>query len=429
LGTLLLAVLNTLLTALFGSRPAAVAVVLLPLGTLVLIGWRRRHESGIFDHRWPPFAAAGWHAAVCAACVFAIAHRLFTQNSFLSQGIFHPDLLWHVGRVAEQAFQSSPGSLPLSPIAFPDPLPYQSFVVDSLVSATFRYLPIPLQAFTFCQVAFAWALVLWTAVVLIAGSTLASSLFVLTSAILLAPIGIWGVDAFGSFVTTAFHSNQNSLFAWEIGLGLTFHLYRSFRRGVPPMLSFALVIPPASIFFKVNEAFAFAFLGAIGLVMSGESRRSWRPVLKRSLVAAALWAVAFASALALGRWPVSAGLRGSSDNFWYYAGTAVPALKSRSGAQVVEVALSYLATIALAGAIATWCQRRRERSVASPAILLRLNVMVPVGVMAVAMAYLFVGWWLVLPIGVAEGEPMHVNFALMPWLTTVPLASALSVVY
>jgi hypothetical protein len=49
--------------------------------------------------------------------------------------------------------------------------------------------------------------------------------------------------------------------------------------------------------------------------------------------------------------------------------------------------------------------------------------------MAAAMAYLFAGWWLVLPIGVAEGEPMHVNFALMSWLLTVPIASALSGVY
>jgi hypothetical protein len=429
LGTLLLSVLNTFLTALLGSWPAAVAIPLLPLGILIVVGWRRRHEPGRLEAMGRLLVAAGWHAVVCTVCILAVAYQLFSLESLSSRGVFHPDLLWHVGRVAEQAFQSSPGSRPLSPIAFPDPLPYQSFVVDSLASATFRYLPFPLQAFTFCQVAFAWALVLWTAVVLIAGSTLPSSLFVLTSAVLLVPIAIWGTGSFGLVVTTNFHSNLNSLFAWEIGLGLAFHLYRAFRRGMAPMPAFVLIVPPASIFFKVNEAFAFAFLGILGILMCGGSKEFWRPVMKRSLVALALWAAAFASALALGRWPVSAGLRGSMDNFWHYAGTVLPDLKIRSGPQALGVALYYLGIVAGVGALATWCQLQFGRTRAPRGRLFRQNVVVPAGLLAAAMAYLFLGWWLVLPIGVAEGEPMHVNFAVVQWLITVPMSTSLCLVY
>lgn len=429
LGTLLLAVLNTLVTALVGSWPAAVIIPLVPLGNLVVVGWRRRRDRGRRDSVASLLVAAGWHATLCTVFIFVVAHQLFTLESLSSRGIFHPDLLWHVGRVAEQAFQSSPGSLPLSPIAFPEPLPYQSFVVDSLAAATFRYLPFTLQAFNFCQVAFGWALVLWTAVVLIAGATLPSSLFVLTSAVVLAPSAIWGTDSFGFFIATSFHSNLNSLVAWQIGLGLAFHLYRAFRRGVRPNAAFVLLIPPASVFFKVNAAYAFAFLGAAGLVMFRDSTGFLRPVLKRSVVALALWATAFASALALGRWPVSAGVRASMDNFWHYAGAAVPALAHGSGPQVLEVALSYLAIVAGVGAFATWWQRRFVAVDDASNWLVRLNVVVPAGVLAAAMAYLFLGWWLVVPIGVAEGEPMHVNFLLVQWLVTAPIAIALCAIY
>ena len=45
------------------------------------------------------------------------------------------------------------------------------------------------------------------------------------------------------------------------------------------------------------------------------------------------------------------------------------------------------------------------------------------------MLYLLAGWSLIVPLGIGEGEPMHVNFELILWLLTVPVAASLCVVY
>ena len=427
LAAILLSVFDTSVSALLGSRAAAVVVAAAPLSNLLFLAYRRRGDPNVRRAFAAMLTAATARLVLCSACILATAGQLFRLDSLASRGIFHPDLLWHVGRIAEQAFQSSPGFIPRSPIAFPDRLPYQSFVVDALAAATFRYLPFPLHAFNFCQVAFAWSLVLWTAVVLIAAADLASSLLVLTTAVLLVPAGIWGVDAMGSFITTSFHSNLNSLVAWQIGLAFVFHLFRSFRRGTPPSSWFVLMVPASSVFFKVNEAFAFAFLGVIGLAQLGWSTGSVALLLRQAAGAFGLWLTAFAFALALGPWPVSAGVHGSMEHVWYYLGVAMPAWKNSTGPHAAALAVALLAAVALAGVVAAW--RLTGPSPAAAVLSGRVGtyVVVPTVVLAAAMLVLFVGWWLVVPIGIAEGEPMHVNFMVIPFVVTAAIGTALCV--
>jgi len=429
LATLMLSVFDTLVSMLVGSRAAAVVVTAAPLANLLVFACRRRGERRLRSATAALLTGATARLVLCSACILATAGQLFRLDSLASRGIFHPDLLWHVGRVAEQAFQSSRGFLPRSPIAFPDRLPYQSFVVDALASATFRYLPFPLQAFNFCQVAFAWSLMLWTALVLIAASDLASSLLVLTAAVLLVPAGIWGVGAMGSFVTTSFHGNLNSLFAWQLGLAFVFHVSRSFRRGIPPSAWFVLVVPPASVFFKVNEAFAFAFLAVIGLAALGWSTGSVGLLMRHAAGAFGFWVTAFAFALALGPWPVSAGLRGSMEHVWYYLGAAMPAWKNSTGPQAAALAIALLAAVALAGVVAAWRLSGLSSARAARSRQVGTYVVVPTVVLAAAMLFLFIGWWLVVPIGIAEGEPMHVNFVLILCLVTASIATALCMLY
>src|SRR6266536_804742 len=156
LGVLLLAIVNNYLSAFIGSKATAVVVLLVPLGALALFAARQEHRSRLITNLRSALRRAAASAIVCAVFILACLHKLFTSASLSNAGILYADLPWHIGRVVEQAFQSSPGFWPLSPIAFPDALPFQSFVADSLVSATFRYLP-QLHALTYSQVLFGWA--------------------------------------------------------------------------------------------------------------------------------------------------------------------------------------------------------------------------------------------------------------------------------
>src|SRR5262249_7242872 len=190
-----------------------------------------------------------------------------------------------------------------------------------------------------------------------------------------------------------------------------------------------LVVPAASVFFKVNEAFTFAFLGVIGLAALGWSTGSAGLLLRYAAAAFGLWATAFAFALALGPWPVAAGLRGSMEHVWYSLGAAMPAWKNSTGPQAAALAIALLAAVALAGVVAVWRLSGLRSARAAPARQVGTYVVVPTVVLAAAMLFLFVGWWLVVPIDIAEGEPMHVNFVLIPCIVTASIATTLCVLY
>lgn len=430
LGVLLLAVVNNYLSAFIGSKATAIVVLLIPLCDLVIVAARQEHRSQLIEALKSALPRATASAAVCAVFILACLHKLFTSASLSNAGILYADLPYHIGRAVEQAFQSSPGFWPRSPMAFPDALPFQSFVADSLASATFRYLPGQLHALTYAQVLFGWAMVLWSAVVLIAASGPATSLIVLATTMLCVPLAVLGFDlpGWGYTAFVFFHANPNSLVGWPVALAFVFHLHQSFRRRTEPLWSFLVLVPPASIFFKANLAFSFAFLQAVGLVAWGLPRRH-AGFVKRVLYAAAMWMVAIALARVVGRSPVSTAIHPSVKNLWAYADVAIPSLgKLHSGGDLFATGLSYLLMVTSVTAVAAWWRTRHNRT-AHKAML--RGVIVPVGVLVAAMAYVLVGWWFIVPIGPpgSEGEPMHVNFELIVWLMSVPIAASLCSVY
>lgn len=425
LGVLLLAVANNYLSALLGSLWTGVALLALPAGRLVFVAVRREWSSVFGRLRaclWRDLAGS----IMCALFILSAAGKLFFWRSLSAAGFFHQDLPWHVGRAAAQAFQSEPGSWPLSPLAFPAPLPFVSFAADSLVSATFRYLPIPIHGFTYSQVLFCWAMVLWTAVVLIAGPEPRRALVVLITAILAVPIVLFGIRGVGDLVFVFFLANPNSLTTWPIGLALAFHLYQSFRRNTSPSWPVLALVPPSSLFFKANQAYAFGFLQAVGIGLCLYSGRD-RDGLKLALYAAGIWAVAILGTLAMGPWPISPGVHPSIANLEYYARIAVPGAPSLS--RLAGRWLSYLLIVGVVCAAAGLARAAATRTPESIGKQLRRDVGTPLAVLTAAMVYLAVGWWAVAPSGVAEGEPMHVNFELIAWLMTVFVAGAICRLY
>jgi len=234
LGVLFLAIANNYLSILLGSIAAAVVVLALPLANLALVAavprWRARLLDGLRATRWTIAAAAG----MCTIFSLSIAYKLFTFQRLSADGTLYPDLPAHIGRTMQQAFQSTPGFLPLSPMAFPAPLPFSAFAADSLISAPFRYLPLQLHAFTYAQVLFGWVTVLWTAVVLIADSRASRGIGVLTIAVLAVPLIAGRMGDLPYLVFVLFHANPNSAIARPIALAFAFHVYRAFLRKAPP---------------------------------------------------------------------------------------------------------------------------------------------------------------------------------------------------
>ena len=306
---------------------------------------------------------------------------------------------------------SSPGFWPLSPVAFPGALPFQSFAADSLVSVTFRYLPFQIHAFTYSQVLFCWAIALWTAVVLIAQPGVWRSLVVLSVALLAVPILIFGPGSVGSMVFVFFLANPNSLIAWPIGLGLTFHLYRSFRRHASPSWFFLVLLPPASLFFKTNQAVSFGFLQAVGFASCVSCGRH-RDLFKWGLWAAGAWAAAILLAGAMGPSPVSLAIHPSLANLHHYVQVTFPDVPSLRHALA-----RWLLCVIVAAAIS------------AAAALPRRDVVAPLAALTASIAYVLAGWWLVVPNGPTEGEPMHVNNELIMWIATVIIASTSCGVY
>jgi len=424
LGTLLLAVANNYLSAAAGSAITAVVLPGVPLCLLVVRSVRRGWRAPFHSLR-PTLGRDVAAAAVCLLFLLAIAHKLFFWQSLSTHGLHHPDLPWHVGRVAQQAFHSSPGFWPLSPLAFPAPLPFMSFAADSLASAVFRYLPLPIYAFHYSQVLFSWAIVLWVAVVLVAGSGPWRSLVVLTVAILLLPALVWGIGYVGINVFVYFLANPNSLVAWPVALALTFHLYRSFRRRSPPSLPVLLLLPPASLFIKANQAVVFGFLQLIGFGLLA-AHGGVRAALKRSVAFAAVWAAVIGMAAGMGRWPVGTPMRRSLENMRYYASFALP--NQDSWPEWRNHVLSFLLIVAALSTAGVLVSRlgRTPRSLAS---ILGRQVAIPMLVLCAALGYVLLGWWQVVPNRVAGGEPMHLNFELIMWIAAVTISGAVCSVY
>lgn len=402
LGVLLLATANNFVTFAIGSRAAAVVVMAATVwaGFLVV---RRRGAAAWVD---------GATAIVCVVFLLAIAGRLFFTRSLSTFGLFYADLPWHVGRVAQQAFLSTPGYWPLSPLAFPGPLPFVSFVSDALVSATIRYLPITIHAFTYSQVLFVWAMVLWTAAVLIAGGGPWRTPTVLAISLLAVPAFMFGPHRVGAIVLVFFHANPNSLIAWPVGLAFACHLEHAWRRRTPPALLVLIVVPPASLFFKANQAFAFGFLQALGFALWWFTPRR-REAVTWGLAAGVIWLGAILLSFAMGGWPQSSGVHPSLANFTHYARVALPDVHS-----LTALLLRWLSYVMLVAA-ACWGAARVSRH-RGP----MRDVAVPTAVIALALLYLAVGWWAVVPNGLAEGEPMHVNLELIMWLITAALLGA-----
>ena len=408
LGVLALAIANNFLSALIGSAATAWVVVAVPLARILFVAARRQ---------WPPLLAplrpivGSTLAAAAITLVFllAVAGRLFFSVELSGSGLLYADLPWHIGRVAEQAFQSAPGFWPPSPLAFPSPLPFVSYAGDSLAAATFRYLPTPIHMFSYSQVLFAWAAVLWTGSVLIASPRTSGAFLFLTTALLAMPVLIWGIGLVDDILFVFFHANPNSLIAWPVGLALAMHLGRSFRRGALPSLLLLIAIPPASLFFKANQAYVFGFLEAVGFAMWIASGRH-RDAIRGMIVGAAAWVAAILLCLAMGSWPIAAGVHPSLLNFNYYASVAFP--DQQTVPQLVTHLSWCVLVVAVVAAIAEGSRARR-------------NVLIPLMVLVASLAYVAVGWWLVAPIGIAEGEPMHVNIEVMLWLSTAIVAGAL----
>src|SRR5262249_28783750 len=202
----------------------------------------------------------------------------------------------------------------------------------------------PIYSLHYSQILVAWALVLWTAVVLVAASGLVTSLVLLTTSLLVVPTLIWGSGFLGAMLTSSFYSNPNSILDWPLGLLVTCHLAQRVHDRHPPLWSVAVLIPAASLFFKVNDAFAFAFLTAAAIVVCAVSAP--RQALALAAAGATSWVAAFAAARAMARWPVSEGVRASVENFWHYAGAAVPAFTRRDPMGVISAALAYLVIVA-----------------------------------------------------------------------------------
>ena len=413
LGVLLLATANNFVTFAIGSRAASIVLIAAPAcaGLFFVRARHRRRPSSV----GPP--AAAWAdagtAVVCAAFLLAIAGRLFFWRSLSSSGLLHPDLPWHIGRVAQQAFLSSPGYWPLSPLAFPGPLPFVSFTGDALVSATVRYWPITIHALTYSQILFLWAMLLWIAVALVAGWGPWGSLTVLTTALLAVPAFMFGLHRVGVILLVFFHANPNSLIAWPVGLAFAFHLQQAFRRRTPPSLLFLILVPPASLFFKANQAFAFGFLQALGFAI-------WwcygtrRDAMRWSLCAGAIWAAVILLSFGMGGWPPSRGVHPSIANFMHYAHVALPG--PRTPLAYFAHWLSYVVLVAALSWGAARLRRDRDWT---------RDVVIPVTVLVLALGYLAVGWWVVVPNGLTEGEPMHVNFELIMWIATVTVVGAM----
>src|SRR5205823_67991 len=100
--------------------------------------------------------------------------------------------------------------------------------------------------FNYPQVLFVWAMLLWTAVVLIAGSGALRSLIVLTTALILVPILLWSLGLVGYIVFVFLHANPNSLVAFPIALALAFHVTQAFGRRARPMPLLVAIVPAAS---------------------------------------------------------------------------------------------------------------------------------------------------------------------------------------
>jgi hypothetical protein len=422
LGVLLLAVANNYLSGLLGSIAAGVVVLVLPLANLALVAasrrWRTRALEGLGGTGRTIAAATGLSTLFC----LSIAGNLFAWHRLAADGTLYPDLPMHIGRTAQQAFQSTAGFFPLSPMAFPARLPFMAFAADSLVAATFRCLPLPIDAFTFEQAMFGWVVVLLTAVVLIADPRPLRGLVVLAIAMLAVPLVVWPAQEFPYTVYVLFHANPNSAIARPIGLAFALHVYRSFLRKAPPSWPFLVFVPAASLFFKPNLAFSFGFLEVAGFAAWAWSRH--RGIVTGAASAAGAWIVAIGLTFVGGVWMVSPPLRPSVANLWHYADVAIPALDhQQSVRRLLGIFASYLAITggAAAGVVVL---RSRWTPVASIGRSLAREAAVPAMVVALAIVYVLAGWWLVAPVS-TNGEPMHVNFELIVTLMTAPIAIAL----
>jgi hypothetical protein len=427
LGVLLLAIANNYLSSLVGSIGAAVVVLALPLANLAVVAalptWRARVLDALRATGWTIAAAAG----MCTIFSLSIAYNLFTFQRLSADGTLYPDLPAHIGRTMQQAFQSTPGFLPLSPMAFPAPLPFSAFGADALISATFRYLPLQVHAFTYGQVLFAWVVVLLTAVILIADPHPSRGLGVLTITVLAVPLIAWRMGELPYIIFVLFHANPNSAITRPIGLAFAFHVYRAVSRKAPPSWPFLIFVPVASVYFKPNMTFTFGFLQVVGFAAWAWSRQP-RGIVRAAIAAASVWILAIMLTFVDAVWAVSPAFHPSVENLWHYADIAIPALDhQRSVSRLLEIFGSDLAITAgiAAGAVllrSRWTRvesigRAMVREVAAPAIVL-----------ALAMVYLLVGWWFVVPVS-TNGDPMHVNFDLIVTLMTPPLAIAICRLY
>jgi hypothetical protein len=423
LGVLLLAIANNYLSGLLGSIATAVVVLALPFANLAFVlasrQWRARVLEGLKATDRTIAAAAGLSTVFC----LSIAYNLFASQPLSANGTLYPDLPMHIGITTQQAFQSTAGFLPLSPMAFPARLPFIAFVADSLVAATFRYLPLQLHAFTYGQVLIGWVVVLSTAVALIADPHPARGICVLVIALLAVPLIVWPLGEFPYALYVWFHANPNSAIARPLGLAFAFHLYHSFLRKAPPSWSLLVFVPAASLFFKPNLAFTFGFLEVVGFAVWAWSRQS-RGIVKGAAAAAGAWLLAIMLTFVSGVWVVSPPLRPSIANLWHYAGVAMPALEHQhSVARLLAIFASYLA---IAGGVAAGVVLLRSRwtPVESVVGAMRREAAVPAIVVALAIVYLLAGWWVVAPVS-DNGEPMHVNFELIVTLMTPPIGIAL----
>lgn len=429
LGVLFLALVNYLLSVIAGSVVAAVAVLLIPLGSTVPVAANGRWRARVL--RQLKAAAAPAVVAACTSAGFAlsIAYPLFSSEQLTRRGTLHPDLLVHIGLAAQQAFQSSPGYVPLSPIAFPGPMPFVPFAADSLVAATFRYLPFAIHAFDYPQVVFCWVAVLLTAMVLVADSRPGRGALILTTSLLVVPILVWHPTTIGNLLMGWFHANPNSALARPIGLALAFHFYRCFLLGVQPRWSLLTLVPAASLIFKSNQAVAFALLQLVGFAVC-QRANGFRHCVKPACIAVGAWIAAIALTKAVAQsWLVPIQIAPSTEHLWHYAGIAIPALhQMHSFGRLIQIFATYLLTTALV-AWASIAVSSRWGAIDRPRGAVVREVAVPVAVLASGMAYLLLWWWTIVPAATRNGEPLHVNFELIAALMTPPIAFAVSRVY
>jgi hypothetical protein len=259
IGAILLGISNYFLSLLIGGYLTGFTLILAPL-VLILLEYYKNPKLTIKK-------LLLLHPSIkyFSAFFFILLLIVNPVYSFFSAGYFYRDIIWHSVRVSQMSF-SEPGFIPKSPVAFPDSLPFLSFIADSLVSSVIRYLPSEIWPFHYSLILFLWVLIFWFCIFLVI-SHFWRALLALVLGITLAPYLIVGPNAVVDSLWVHFHANPNSAVIYPIGFVLFAYLADCYLERKLPLLSAISLIPPATVFIKINNSPALLFIQSIGFTL------------------------------------------------------------------------------------------------------------------------------------------------------------------